>query len=247
MLLPSSYEGGYFESFTGNSARTCPVAVFLLTLILVAVKIYKRKQYLYFAFFPMYCFFMGDSRTYLAVGLMLGIIVLYFYFDSKRNFYYMLIPAGVVVTVILMASSVMTRFTSAVDASNSLSQYYDFWGVATSGRSVFWVDMLNAYWNSDNAHRAFGCGFHFVYTVRNFWAHNDFVQLLLTFGIVGLITYLWTIRGLVKKFLVNRTRYPKFIVVLAVMVWLFNCFFNMFYVYMCALLAYPIMLIAIDD
>lgn len=250
MLLPSSYASGYFESFTGNSARTCPVAVFILTLILVAIKIYGKKKYIYFSIFPMYCFFMGDSRTYLGVGLMLFLIVLYYFYGNKRNFYYSLIPMILILALLVASSSVMNRFTNALDyTGNTLSKYYDFWGVVTSGRSVFWVDMLDAFWKTDWMHKLFGNGFHFVYTVRNFWAHNDFIQLLLTFGFLGLVTYLWTICGLFKQILlhIHKKSYPKFIVVLMFLIWLVNCFFNMFYVYMCALLPFPIMLLVVDN
>lgn len=248
MLLPSSYASGYFESFTGNSSRTCPVAVLVLTLILVAVKLYRKKKYMFYVVFPMFCFFMGDSRTYLGVGLMLCLIVLYYFFDNKRHFYYSLIPMALLVLLIVISSSIMNRFKNSLDyAGNTLSKYYDFWGVLTSGRSVFWVDMLDAYWNTDWIHKLLGNGFHFVYTVRNFWAHNDFIQLLLTFGIIGLLTYLWTIRRMINKILVHRNRYPHYIIWLMVLIWLINCFFNMFYVYMCALLPFPIMLIAVDS
>ena len=247
MLLPSSYSSGYFESFTGNSSRTCPVAVFVLTLILVAVKIYKKKQYVFFSAFPLFCFFMGDSRTYLGVGLMLFLVVLYYFFENKRNFYYSLIPTALILVLIVISSSIMNRFINSLDyAGNSLSNYYDFWGVLTSGRFVFWMDMLKAYWNTDWPHKLFGNGFHFVYTVRNFWAHNDFIQILLTFGTTGLMMYLWTIRGMVNKIMVHQYRYPRFIVITMYLIWLVNCFFNMFYVYMCALLPFPIMLIAVD-
>lgn len=114
---------------------------------------------------------------------MLFIIVLYYYFDEKKKFYFSLFPIIMILALVVCASSVMNRFTSAVDyTGNTLSKYYDFWGVVTSGRSVFWVDMMDAFWSTDLIHRLLGNGFHFVYTVRNFWAHNDFIQLLLTFG-----------------------------------------------------------------
>ena len=249
MLLPSSYASGYFESFTGNSSRTCPVAVFILTLILVAVKIYGKKKYICYSIFPMYCFLMGDSRTYLGVGIMLFLIVIYYFFDNKRNFYFSLIPMVLLLTLLILSSSIMDRFTDALNYTGnySLSKYYDFWGVLTSGRSIFWVDMLKAFWNTNWMHKLFGNGFHFVYTVREFWAHNDFIQIVLTFGFLGLFTYLWTIRGMFKKILFNRKKCPKFIMILMFLIWLVNCFFNMFYVYMCALLPFPIMLMAVDN
>lgn len=116
----------------------------------------------------MYCFFMGDSRTYLGVGLMLFLIVLYYCYDNKRNFYYSLIPMILILALLVVSSSVMNRFTNALDyTGNTLSKYYDFWGVVTSGRSVFWVDMLDAVWKTDWMHKLFGNGFNFVYTVRN--------------------------------------------------------------------------------
>ena len=69
---------------------------------------------------------------------MLCLIVVYYFFDNKRHFYYSLIPMAALILLIVISSSIMNRFTNSLDyAGNTLSKYYDFWGVLTSGRSVF--------------------------------------------------------------------------------------------------------------
>lgn len=244
IFVPSSYASGYFKSFSGSSARVCSVAIFMMTLILLAVKFYNEKQYAKYIVVPIYCIVMGDSRTYLVVGIILLFILLWNYFDKKKYFYYSLIPIAILGAVVIISTNIMDKMLVSLDYQDNA--YYNAIEVFTSGRSTFWVDMLKAYWNSGNIHRLLGDGFHFVYTIRTFWAHNDFVQLLLTFGLLGLFTYLWSIRVMVRTF-TRGGEAPWFIVLAAYILWFFNAFFNMFYVYMCASISFPILLMTIGQ
>lgn len=240
-LVPSSYSSGYFKSFSGSSARACSVAIFMMTMILLITKVYKKKNYIWFSLVPIYCVVMGDSRTYLGVSAMLLIIMLWSYFDNKKYFYLSLLPIIAVGIAVVLSTNIMNKMESAVAGE---SNYYSAMEIFTSGRNTFWMDMLTAWWKTGWMHRLFGDGFHFVYTIRTFWAHNDFIQLLLTFGITGLLTYLISIKWMISMFF-SKENIKWFIVLLACLLWLFNAFFNMFYVYMCACTSFPFLLFAI--
>lgn len=240
-VMPSSYSSGFFKSFSGSSARACSVAIFMLTMILLITKVYKIKKYIWFCLIPIYCVVMGDSRTYLGVSAMLLIIMLWNYFENKKYFYFSLLPVIAIGISVVVSTNIMTKMESAVIGQNT---YYSAMEVFTSGRSTFWLEMLTAWWKTGWMHRLFGDGFHFVYTIRTFWAHNDFVQLLLTFGITGLLTYLISIKRMISTFFTSRN-VKWFILVLVCFLWFFNAFFNMFYVYMCACTSFPFLLFAI--
>lgn len=242
-LLGSSYSEGSFVAFSGSSHRVCSVAIFMMAIILVIMNVYGKKNYILWSLIPMYAVFMGEARTYLLVGVLEFLVLMWYYFDDRKNFYLSLIPIGVILIIVALNSSISDKLIASLDPSTN--QYTDALGVLTSGRSVFWKEMLTAWWNTGGVHILFGDGFHFVYTIRKFWAHNDFIQLLLTFGVTGCVTYLICTNKLIRFFFRERN-IPPFIVVCIYIIWAFNAFFNMFYTYICASLSFPILLLAVS-
>lgn len=78
IFLPSSYyikEGGerYFGSFAGSIFRLGPTALFIADLSLVMIVVYKDRKSIAFNIVPLYCGFMGSSRTYFVVIVLIGI------------------------------------------------------------------------------------------------------------------------------------------------------------------------------
>ena len=68
------------------------------------------------------------------------------------------------------------------------------------------------------------------------WAHNDFLNILITHGAFGLILYLYTCASSIKT-LSNKAMLTTFSIAVVAVIWFFNAFFNMFYTYMCAFLS----------
>lgn len=72
-------------------------------------------------------------------------------------------------------------------------------GDITSGRSQFWMVDIQGFFDSNLLNKIIGNGFDYPYML-NFktrgeyiWAHNDIINLILSIGIIGLITYLFFI------------------------------------------------------
>lgn len=235
-----------FVAFTGvDSAsggnRLCPLALFSMTMVYLCMTLYQKKKMIICALPALYVFFMGGSRTYFAVGCALFVVLLYNFFEKKRFFYLLIIPIIVIGYIMVSYSTMGDRISNSTWNSES---YGDFWYVLTSGRSVFWKKMLDGYWSQNIIHILVGNGYNFTTDVGSHWGHNDFVEILCSFGILGLGVYLWSIFSLLKT-LLHKVKIPILIKILVLFVWGFNAFFNMFYTYICAALAFPILLITV--
>lgn len=244
MFFKTSYEEGYFYSFTGNVFRSATSATFILALIMILIT--KRKRNIVHAFIPMFCIFSGGSRTYLAVGLAICLAMYYMIAPSKKFFWCSLIPMALLFVSIISNSSIMDKIDSSLTVS-STEYYQDPLIKFTSGRSLFWKADMEAFFSSNLVEQLFGHGYRFVYDINQsaiynrIWAHNDFINILLCYGFVGLVSYILMFKLMFEKCMLHFS-FPKWIKIIAVFVWLFNAFFNMFYTYACASASYPFIL-----
>lgn len=75
----------------------------------------------------------------------------------------------------------------------------------TNARSTIWEIDIREFGNSNLIQKILGQGFDYVPKINEMyygdpiWAHNDFVQLLLSVGILGLLVYLLSILDVVAK------------------------------------------------
>lgn len=240
-FLPSCYylgEGNayYFGSFCGTIFRLGPAAVFIQILALVYQRCFKRSAVIALHILPMYCYFMGSSRAYMVVGLCI-FLVSWYYFCKRRLFFWVsVIPLTAVAVLLLMVGSIGDKILYTLDESH----YGDFWFRITSSRSLLWANLLKS-WKAENLlNKCFGAGLNYSYSVINRWAHNDFFEILCSFGVFGVMQYclgMWSLlkrRGSAKKM-------PWVVAVLVFSAWFFNACTNMHYTYICAMLSYPFM------
>ena len=245
IFVPSCYyikEGGaaYFGSWTNDIFRLGPSAMFIQILVIVLQIIHKQKYAIAYMIIPMYCGFMGSSRTYLVINGLLFIISWYISCKKKSHFWLALLPAAGIFLLILTNSSMGQKMLFTLDES----RYGDFWFRITRSRSVLWADSLNAWKQLPVLNRLLGCDINFTAKVTGRWAHNDFIEVLCSFGLVGVIQYIAAMLGMLKNSW-KGIYLPRIIKISAVMVWLFNAFFNMHYVYFCAMLSYPFLVLAL--
>ena len=186
-VFPTSYERGYFVSFLKTSFRLDPIAFMMMILSYVYFILENRKRYLLFTIIPLYCIFMGESRTYLGVAVMMFLIGFFMMCKNRKVFIISLIPIILILIGLVSFSNIQKKIDSVKYTSES---YLDYWGTVTNGRSVFWQIDLKGWSDSDIGCKLLGNGFNFVYDLNyteyggKIWAHNDFIQVLLTFGLV---------------------------------------------------------------
>lgn len=248
IFLPISYRtswggGIYFGSFTGTVFRLAPTGIFISVLITIYYLITKEKWVLLLFSIPMYSFFMGGSRTYWLIGISILLFSMQLIF-SKNTRLILYIPAFLVLLLFTVQSSMLDKIKSTLNSS----YYGGVLGGLTNGRSFFWLADISAFNELTFVNKLFGAGFNFVYDVNLraindlIWAHNDFIQILTTYGYLGLTLYILTIIFLFKSVKFSR----KSILFIVLFIWGFNAFFNMFYTYLCSMLSLPFVFYAYE-
>lgn len=247
IFLPMSYATGwggakYFGSYTGTIFRLGPTAIFICSLVILYRLIKKKKSSILYFLIPMYSFFMGGSRTYFVLGVSLLFLYLYLIL-SKKTFLISIIPILFIIIFFVFNSSMADKIESTIG-----SNYYGgVLGALSNGRTFFWVEDIKAFYNTNLFNRFFGNGFNFVYDVNLktmnslIWAHNDFIQIITTYGYFGLLIY-----SLMVFYLIKSAKKDKIFTIIIVFIWLFNAMFNMFYTYFCSMLSFPILLFSYE-
>lgn len=255
IFLPSSYaqvdaggwgDNAYFMSISGSPNRVGPASLFIVVLIIFLIQTGTHKAVAFLAVPQIYVFLMGGSRTYFVLGMCALVVLYYVMVPRKKWFFLSLIPLGLVAALVVLNSSMMDKF--AATFQQGLSEH-EFWRRLTNSRSVFWVEQLEAFQQTPLWKQLLGNGINFTTHQVGIWAHSDFIEILCSYGYVGLLNYLVLMAVTLRTLL--KTRKCHFLIkCICVFIWFFNAFFNFFYCYFSAMLCYPILLMTvghIDD
>ncbi|OUP81438.1 UNVERIFIED_ORG: hypothetical protein B5F06_14975 [Lacrimispora saccharolytica] len=251
-FMPSCYvyegEARGFVSFAETTFLLSQIAIFVFALLCFQYILYRKRIYIYLMLVPSLAILAGSSRTYLIVLLCAWGVFLYSIIKNKKLYIFVISLFTCVALGIVLASPIMDKFTATIERvdTNGL----DFWNAFTSGRSVFWIYDINAILHNSIDKILFGNGINYLFYLNEpvfhvaLWAHNDFIQILSDYGLVGLYIYLYVILNMIKSMLRGCKKTTISMIVL-VMLWAFNAFFNMFYTYFCATLSYPLYILLV--
>ena len=256
LFLPSSYiyegETRGFVSIAKTTFLLCPIATFIFAIIVVQyIFNNKKRMYLLLLIFPIICILLGTTRTYLGVLACAIFCFIYVLIKKKKNFIPLVIMVSIVFVLIVLISPIKDKFT----ATYKRTELYgiDPLEAFTSSRSKFWAYDLNCIFNSDIKYFLLGHGINYLFEINYLkfgnplWAHNDFLQILSDYGIIGLLIYLYMFLFIIKNFFKDKIINKKVLILICVVMWAFNAFFNMFYTYFCACLSYPFYLLLIEN
>lgn len=249
IFLPSSYnqmggwgEEAYFTSISDSPNRVGPASVFAVVLISFLIQTGSHRALALLSIPQLYVFLMGGSRTYFVLGACSMVVLYYVMLPNKKLFFASLIPLGILGLILVLNSSMMDKFASTFQ--QGLSQR-EFWRRLTNTRSVFWVEQLELFFATPWYKQLLGNGINFTTYNYGLWAHSDFIEILCSYGYVGLANYIILMIYTTSRLLKTRKRH-FFIKCICVFIWFFNAFFNFFYCYFCAMLCYPILLLVIQ-
>ena len=253
IFLPSSYihmkSGGwgdeaYFVSYAESPNRVGPACIFILVLMCFLTKEkYKHRKMLLMAIPHIYKVAMGGSRTYFVLGLCVVLILYYFWIDDQRKFILSLLPLALIAVTIVVKSNMMNKILATFQ---HVDNKIVFWQKLTNTRSIFWVRQLRLFKETSVLHHFIGNGINFTTYNYGLWAHSDFIEILCSYGYIGLINYITVMIFLIRTFL-KKTKVSCLIKGVSIFIWFFNAFFNFFYCYFCAMLSYPLLLMIISN
>ena len=238
-----SYEWNdkYFTSFAGSAHRFASSCLAMMAFVAVLyINTLNKRYIIHFLAINMGMFFCG-ARTYLVIGFVYVICLFYVSLKKKRIFYYSILPIIGIGILVILLTPIGTKFTIGFEGEG----YYGFWATLTSGRSILWSEDLAAYWDLDIIRKLVGNGANFVYQVsmngvfqRPLYAHNDYINLLCSNGLLGMIVYFWALYNFVNR--AKEGQKKAFIPLMGFYTIIyFNAFFNMLYTYPNAVVAVP--------
>ncbi len=251
MAMPSSYiniksggwgNGIYFASLSGSPNRVGPASLFIVIMIIFLIVEGYSKKILILVLPQLYVFLMGGSRTYFVLGVMSILILVYVVVDNKKMFYLSLIPIAMVGIVLVWNSAMMDKFIATIQEN---VDSVVFWQKLTNTRSIFWVEQLELFKETSLLKQIFGNGINFTSYNYGLWAHNDFIEILCSYGYIGLLNYIVLMWQCFKKLVSTKKGYTV-LKMMVFSIWLFNAVVNFYYCYFCAMLSYPLLLVIIN-
>lgn len=148
------------------------------------------------------CSIVSLKRSAIIIGLSSSVFIYFrdFLWKRKKSVATLF---GAVIIVILAVGIMYTQSETIDKVSQRFEQVEDDGG---SGRDVIYADVINRYEQGSIIQKVFGHGFDSVRRDSTFFvpvsAHNDFLEVLYDFGIIGFVIYVmihlslikWTIR-----------------------------------------------------
>lgn len=223
-----------FYGFALSNHILCGTVIFYMALILVYLNDKKLNlKYLIYYGILVISILLAGARTYLGATVVF-LIALYSLKLRTYSLRHFIVPGGFLAIVYLfLNSSAYSRFIGTMSNQYISSNPIE---AITSGRTIWWKIDIEQYMNFSLIERLFGAGHSIVYDINEkyyglrIWAHNDFIQLLLATGIIGLAFYLVVFIKLffsIKKD--NVVRLIKFPILIVLGSFIINAIFNGYY------------------
>ena len=180
------YEGMYLKIHTLAHCMFIFLFIFLYYLTLCKEKLKTRRGLLFFLLFlcicSLFCLFKSYTRN-VWIGLF---ILLIFYFIGRRNY---IVLIGIVIgaiAVIVMSEQVQTYFFDIIEPLRGEREIRHL----GAGRFGMWTKIIHDFGKLPFEMKLLGVGIGAVYQGFEISrGHNDFISLLYTAGIMGLIIY----------------------------------------------------------
>ena len=201
----------YFKGFCNTEHTMASVCCLVMAISFLCV----RKESMAVFFFPV-------------IGIVMTWALLQ---TGARTF---IVPATLVLAIAVISVYSVTGMSSKFDVVSNTSTGNSFLNAITSGRIGYWNVDITSYLNGDPFIWLFGDSAAAVYDLNmsifrmRIWSHNDFVMLLCSVGLLGLLIYAVTLKQFFWK-IQGRISTPVFTSILIFV--LLPAFINGFYCY----------------
>lgn len=201
LFIPQCYNYNSGENvyrgftYSGHTLASC---ICLMLSIYVYYLSNKKKtiKKIILCIIPLYCVLISGARTFL-----IPILIIFFFFYEKslkknKNSWLLLLIGIIVILSMFFSSSLYEKFTQTANNTNVSENKLE---ALTNGRLIWWGYDLKEFNKLNIFQKLFGVGYEFIYKVNQskygmyIWAHNDFIQLLASIGIFGVIGYIMII------------------------------------------------------
>lgn len=193
-LMISTYSTIYSIVIQNTIIRPIMVASYIIILLpilfLIDNKYLKITLFLISVTIAISC-----MKRSIPIALAFGSLSYYFcvQYTNKKSIFKMVL--GLIIIISFMSFFLLNY--DFIDISVTLERFASLEDDGGSGRDVIFNKALGIFYNSDFLTQLFGQGYMAVIKRIGFSAHNDFIEILVDFGIIGLIFYLTFILKLI--------------------------------------------------
>lgn len=171
---------------------------------------------------------IGMKRGAILVGMMA--ILIYIYRSLKIGG---MIKRNKIINyvVVLLVASVLSIISyKSIISNEALINRFSEISEGGSGRDMIYTALLNKWINPDDATNfLFGYGVNATVRFTGFFAHNDWIEVAITFGLLGVFIYMMMIYMLYKYSKTIEDYIGKTIIMMVMVMWLMSTLFSMFY------------------
>lgn len=237
ILLPMSIyqffikESELIMAKVSNSTNVVNNVAYKFVALMPFVFLIKRSKLLSAALMLLlFVFIVQGAKRGAMISGSLGIICFFFYqifsVDKRKRAIGYFLGFLTFVVLALYAYYTYTQNEFLVARMESIGEGN------SSGRDEIYLSILNAWYNSDNIFTLlFGFGFAGSIQISGgTYAHNDWLELLSNFGLVGVAIYLYLFYSVVKYSLnKNWTLDKRVVLITIILLWSFATLFSMWY------------------
>lgn len=173
-------------------------SVFYVLLLLPCSCLINKKMKYLFLFIVVFSSLYSFKRS--AVLCILPATLFIIFFDIWHNKKLSIKPILVSTVLVLGLSSAIYLYGGRISENlYVLSRFDSISEDRGSGRLDIWKDVYNQYQEEGAEFKILGSGYNAVYIDKGISAHNDFLEMLYDFGIIGVFLYFLFVIGLVKN------------------------------------------------
>ena len=200
-----SYAGwgnaGYFKAYASTPHTLASVSCLFLTLACYYMMLEGIDVMIGIGILvAVLSVFQSGARVFLISAVCIVLVVAFILFRNRQYRYFFYFIGGIAFIFLFIKSGMMDKF-EAVFSNKSA----DVMAAFTNARSTIWTIDIREFSNSGWFQKLLGHGFDYVPKINQMyygdpiWAHNDFIQILLSVGIIGLVIYLLSIFDVLTK------------------------------------------------
>jgi hypothetical protein len=225
----SVFNFGYTELGRFKSFLLSPTVftVFLDALFIIYLYLYSKNKFSIFFLFLVLFYFHIESGTRLNLLFLFLIFPIYHFIRYKSNFFKIIILLIYILSLNFLYPA-YEYFTLKNESNILASRYTDNRDASFGLRLSLFNTMVDTYLSSSVNEKVFGNGSEYTRRIiikkygQDLLGHNDFLRLIIDFGFISLVLYMFFIIRLALK---NNLTY------LLVMLYLLSFYHNMIYSY----------------
>lgn len=221
------YQMSYLERLGKGEDDAVTINASNVFLYLLPMLFYVKRKWLSSGLLILCLFFILKAvkrGNIVAAALPAVLLVIYNFSEVKRNMFNCL-----VFLAIMFAACIYLKNT-IIENDFFMYRIQQTLEGDSSGRDVIYTNAWNAWLDSSFIHSFVGNGYDSTLSLIGIHAHNDWLEILVDFGIIGCAIYLIIFIILYSNFIKSRVKLHRYVIVSCGSIWLLKSLISMAYI-----------------